>query len=132
MKKLILSAMLGLLVIGTSAPITSHASEKNWGCSLNPASAWRQDEQNTSGTIPDRGHTQGMAWVALDDGPNAIYAKVENTDGDSRCTKTYVENGDWNYLKNENMSYGYKYFLWCYNAKATASWVWADGRFDWQ
>lgn len=95
MKKILLSAMLGLLVIGTVAPISASAiSGENWGCSLNPAIA-------------------------------------RNSDGENRSSSTLISNDDWDYLNNQTMTKNHDYYLFCKNSKATASWVWADGEYDW-
>lgn len=131
MKKLILSAMLGLLVIGTTAPIYASAAE-DWQCSLNPAGMWRENENGGKTTEVDHVHD---AWASLDEddnGPSAIKAEAQNSDGDARTSATSVTAGDGKtYLKNETMSGGYTYYLWCKNAKATASWVWATGSYAW-
>lgn len=127
MKKLILAAMLGVAVIGTMSPMQSNAS--SWQASLNPAKVWRANENGSK--IASVDHEQGNAWASLDNGPDAIYAIVNNAHAESRCKSTYVENGDWEYLKNEKMVGGYSYTLCCKNSKATASWVWATGGYDW-
>lgn len=132
MKKLVLSAMLGLLVIGTAVPISASASE-DWGCSLNPAKVYRQNEENNYGwDTTSLSYSKGDAWVSHDYGPEAIYARAKNSSGSWRSASTYIDLGDWEYLDSQTMSPGYDYYLWCKNSVATTNWVWASGTYDWE